>query len=197
VPDFFGGLWSFVRRLAPRAIAAPIVALAAAAFVAAGIASDAFSFGQMITLHAHDGVRPDANLAAIADVSSSLVLIEANVCLGVVLAAVSIVGLRRQALPAVLCWFGLVAAAASAVPGFAPTTEALFIVSNLLRLAFVVASRFLIDPVPISPVCRSRTCRLGVDLAPRRPGRARIDQWLTCSRSGSRCVATSSTSRAT
>jgi hypothetical protein len=136
---FFSGLWSFARQLAPRTLVAPIVALSAAAFVAGGMASDAFSLGQAIALHAGNGIRPDANLAIIADISSTVLLIEVNVCLGVAIAAVCVAGLRPQGLPAPLCWFGFVAAAAAAVPGFVPTTEAVFIVSNLSRLAFIAA----------------------------------------------------------
>ena len=136
---FFAGLWSFARQLAPRTIVPLIVALSGAAFVAGGMASDAFSLGQVIALHAGNGVRPDANLAVIADVASTVLLIEVNVCLGVAIAAICLAGLRSRAVPSWLCWFGFVAAAACTVPGFAPTTEALFIVSNLLRLAFVAA----------------------------------------------------------
>ena len=136
---FFAGLWSFARQLAPRTIVPLIVALSGAAFVAGGMASDAFSLGQVIALHAGNGVRPDANLAVIADVASTVLLIEVNVCLGVAIAAICLAGLRSRALPSWLCWFGFVAAAACTIPGFAPTTEALFIVSNLLRLAFVAA----------------------------------------------------------
>lgn len=136
---FFAGLWSFARQLVPRTVIAPIVALSAAAFVAGGMASDAFSLGQLIALHAGNGVHPDANLAVIADISSTILLIEVNVCLGVAIAAICVAGIRTQGLPAPLCWYGFVAAAAAVVPGFAPTTEAAFIVSNLLRLAFVAA----------------------------------------------------------
>jgi hypothetical protein len=136
---FFAGLWSFARQLVPRTVIAPIVALSAAAFVAGGMASDAFSLGQLIALHAGNGVHPDANLAVIADISSTILLIEVNVCLGVAIAAICVAGIRTQGLPAPLCWYGFVAAAAAVVPGFAPTTEAAFIVSNLLRLTFVAA----------------------------------------------------------
>ncbi len=136
---FFAGLWSCARRLAPRTILPLVVASAGAAFVAGGMAADAFSLGQLIALHAGNGVRPDANLAVIADVASTVLLIEVNVCLGVAIAAICVAGLHARALPAWLCWYGFVAAAAAAVPGFAPTTEALFIVSNLLRLTFVAA----------------------------------------------------------
>jgi hypothetical protein len=136
---FFAGLWSFARQLAPRTIVPSVVALSGAAFVAGGMASDAFSLGQVIALHAGNGVRPDANVAVIADVASMVLLIEVNVCLGVAIAAICLAGLRTRSLPSWLCWFGVVAAVACAVPGFAPTTEALFIVSNLLRLAFVAA----------------------------------------------------------
>jgi hypothetical protein len=134
---FFGGLWSFARQLAPRTVLAPIVALSSAAFVAGGMASDAFSLGQVIALHAGNGVRPDANLAVIADISSTVLLIEVNVCLAVAIAAVCVAAIRTQELPAALCWFGFLAAAAAVIPGFVPTTEPVFIVSNLLRLAFV------------------------------------------------------------
>lgn len=136
---FFGGLWSFVHRLSPRTLLAPAVALSAAAFVAGGMASDALSLGQLIALRAGNGVRPDANLAVIADISSTVLLVEVNVCLAVAITAACIAGIRTRGLPAPLCWFGFVAAAAAAVPGFTPTTEAVFIVSNLLRLAFVAA----------------------------------------------------------
>lgn len=136
---FLSGLWAFARQLAPRTMVAPVVALSAAAFVAGGMASDALSLGQLIALHADNGVRPDANLAVISDVASTVLLIEVNVCLGVAIAAVCLAALRSRAVPAPLGWFGLIAAAASAVPGFAPTTEAVFIGSNLLRLAFVAA----------------------------------------------------------
>jgi hypothetical protein len=136
---FVAGLWSFVRQLAPRGIASPLVALSGAAFVAGGIASDAFTFGQMISMHAGNGAQPDGSLAAVADVSATLALIEVNVCLGVTVAVVSVVGLRTRALPTWMCWYGCLAAAASTVPGFAPTTEAVFIASNLLRLAFILA----------------------------------------------------------
>jgi hypothetical protein len=136
---FFAGLWSFTRQLAPRTIVPLVVALSGAAFVAGGMASDAFSLGQVIALHAGNGVRPDANLAVIADVASTVLLIEVNVCLGVAIVAICLVAARTRSLPSWICWFGFVAAAACAIPGFAPTTEALFIVSNLLRLAFVAA----------------------------------------------------------
>jgi hypothetical protein len=141
---FFGGLWSFTRQLAPRTVLPAVVALSGAAFVAGGMASDAFSLGQVIALHAGNGVQPDANLAVIADVASTVLLIEVNVCLGTAIAAICVAGLRTRGLPIPLCWFGFAAAAASAVPGFAPTTEALFIVSNLLRLAFVAALSVLL-----------------------------------------------------
>jgi hypothetical protein len=136
---FFAGLWSFARQLAPQTVIAPIVAMSATAFVAGGMASDAFSLGQVIALHTGGGVRPDANLAVIADISSTVLLIEINVCLAVAIAAVCIAGIRTRGLPAPLCWFGFVAAAAAMIPGFVPTTEAVFIGSNLLRLAFVAA----------------------------------------------------------
>ena len=136
---FFSGLWSFARQLAPRTLLDPIVALSGAAFVAGGMASDAFSLGQVIALHAGNGLRPDANLAVIADISSTVLLIEVNVCLAVAIAATCVAGIRTRQVPAPLCWFGFIAAAAAVVPGFVPTTEAVFIVSNLLRLAFVAA----------------------------------------------------------
>lgn len=136
---FFSGVWSFARQMAPRTLLAPIVALSGAAFVAGGMVSDALSMGQVIALHAGNGVRPDANLAVIADISSTVLLIEVNVCLAVAIAAVCVAGIRTQGAPAPLCWFGLSAASAAVVPGFVPTTQAVFIVSNLLRLAFVAA----------------------------------------------------------
>ncbi|WP_261556185.1 hypothetical protein [Frankia tisae] len=136
---FFAGLWSWVRRIAPRSMASPLVALAAAGFVAGGIASDGFNFAQAIALHGGRGVSVDANLAVISDVASTLVIIEVNVCLAVAVAAVSAIGLRNRTLPAALCWYGLVAAAASALPGFFASSFPVFVLSNLLRLAFVVA----------------------------------------------------------
>jgi hypothetical protein len=151
---FFAGLWSFARQLAPRTVLAPIVALSGAAFVAGGMASDAFSLGQVIALHAHNGVRPDANLAVIADLSSTVLLIEVNVCLAVAIAAVCVAAIRTQGLPAPLCWFGFVAAAAAVIPGFVPTTEGVFIVSNLLRLAFVAALSVVF--IRRSAIARSR-----------------------------------------
>lgn len=141
---FFAGLWSFARQLAPRTVLPLVIALSGAAFVAGGMASDAFSLGQVLALHAGNGVRPDANLAVIADVASTVLLIEVNVCLGVAIAAICLAVLSSGALPAWLCWFGFAAAAASAIPAFAPTTEALFIVSNLLRLAFIAVMSALI-----------------------------------------------------
>ncbi len=113
---FFAGLWSFARQLAPRTLLAPIVALSGAAFVAGGMASDALSLGQVIALHAGNGVRPDANLAVIADISSTVLLIEVNVCLGVAIAAICVAGIRTPGVPAPLCWFGFVAAAAARSP---------------------------------------------------------------------------------
>lgn len=136
---FFGGLFSFARRLSPRTMLAPVVGLSAAAFVAGGVASDAFSLGQRIALRAGNGVRPDANLAVIADVSSTVLLIEVNICLAVAITAVCIAAMRTRGLPTPLCWFGIVASAAAVVPGFVPTAETVFVVSNLLRLAFVAA----------------------------------------------------------
>jgi hypothetical protein len=134
---FFAGVWSLVRRLAPNTGLALVIALAGAAFVAGGMASDAFSYGQLIALHVANGVKPDPQLAVISDISSTLLLIEVNICLGTAIATVCLAGLRSGGLPKAFCWYGLIAAAAALITGFVPTAEPVFIIGNLSRLVFI------------------------------------------------------------
>ena len=134
---FLAGLWLWTLRSSGRSLSSVVVGLAAGGFVAGGIASDGFSFAQLIALHGGRGVAPDANLGVILDVASNLAIIETNVCLGLVIGVVSLLGLRQRSLPGWLCRYGLVAAATAAVPGFLPTRVAVFVLSNLLRLSFL------------------------------------------------------------
>lgn len=141
---FFAGLWSLVRRLVPGSGLTLIVALAAAAFVGGGMASDAFTYGQLIALHVGNGVTSDPQLAVISDISAIALLIEVNICLGTAIVTVCVAGLRSGGLPKTLCWYGFVAGAAAVVTGFVPTSEPVFIISNLSRLAFIAVLSILL-----------------------------------------------------
>lgn len=141
---FFAGLWSLVRRLAPGSGLTLIIPLAAAAFVGGGMASDALTYGQLIALHVDNGVASDPQLAVISDISAIALLIEANICLGTAIVAVCVAGLRSGGLPKLLCWYGFLAGGAALVTGFVPTHEPVFIISNLLRLAFIAVLSILL-----------------------------------------------------
>jgi hypothetical protein len=141
---FFAGLWSLVRRLVPGSGLTLIIALAAAAFVGGGMASDAFTYGQLIALHVDNGVAPDPQLAVISGISAIALLIEVNICLGTAIVTVCVAGLRSGGLPKPLCWYGFVAGGAAVVTGFFPTHEPVFIISNLSRPAFIAVLSVLL-----------------------------------------------------
>lgn len=140
---FAGTVHRIARIWDPHGPSASIALAGFALFFAGAIASDAFELAIPLTLHTTHGLTPDTSLVAVFDRGWLIALTEGQVALAATIGAVTLAAHRArrrgEAVPLALIILGLIGVVA-VIPMLLGYAVPVFIVSNLLRLLWIIAT---------------------------------------------------------
>lgn len=143
---FLAGLRRYVERLEPTGLAAAVVGVGGAMFLAGAVVSDGASMALGLSQSMAPAFGGSPDMAIVLDRMWLIALTEANVALGVLIGAAGIASLMarrtgyRSALPGWLSWWAVAAAGAVVPLALGATNFALFVATNQIRLLWILAA---------------------------------------------------------
>lgn len=140
---FAAGVHKLVREWDSESLWPTVTLIGFALFFGGALASDAFEWAVPLALDTTHGLTPSAPLVAVLDRGWLIALTEAQVALSIVIIAFTVSAMRARRrgarVPRVVIAFGVIAAAAAIPLVVDFTALPVFLVSNQLRLVWIVS----------------------------------------------------------
>jgi hypothetical protein len=145
---FFAGLRVQVGRSDPTGFLPSVIGIAVALFLAGGLASEVFSHGVAVVVKSVPGYQASLDTVLMVQGLQYVALVQGQVALGVVLLALSTLGLRDGTAPKWIWWLGAAAGIIDLVRPFAVTSPPLLIATFVPTFVWIVAISVVLVKAP-------------------------------------------------